>query len=240
MPLERVPLVQTEAIDIARRNAKPVIVATQVFESMIENPRPTRAEASDCANAVLDGADAVMLSGETSVGAYPVEAVQTMARIIETTEDHALDRIKPLTAAPRSQGGVLTRAAAEVADFIGARYICVFTESGDTVRRMSRLRTPIPIIGFTPEVATRRRMELTWGARSIEMPRVGSTDEMFAQVDEVLEPRDNIELGERVLIIAGSPPGTVGTTNTLRIHRVGETSGNLTEAGPRKHTLDGE
>ncbi|UTX54440.1 pyruvate kinase [Leucobacter aridicollis] len=237
MPLERVPLVQAEAIGIARRNAKPVIVATQVLESMIENPRPTRAEASDCANAVLDGADAVMLSGETSVGAYPVEAVQTMARIIEATEDHALDRIEPLKTAPRSQGGVLTRAAAEVAEFIGARYICVFTESGDTVRRMSRLRTPIPIIGFTPSVATRRRMELTWGARSIEMERVGSTDEMFAQVDATLEPRENIELGERVVIVAGSPPGVVGTTNTLRIHRVGEMSGNLEAAGPRKHTL---
>lgn len=237
MPLERVPLVQAEAIAIARRNAKPVIVATQVLESMIENPRPTRAEASDCANAVLDGADAVMLSGETSVGAYPVEAVQTMARIIEATEDHALDRIEPMKTAPRSQGGVLTRAAAEVAEFIGARYICVFTESGDTVRRMSRLRTPIPIIGFTPSVATRRRMELTWGARSIEMERVGSTDEMFAQVDATLEPRDNIELGERVVIVAGSPPGVVGTTNTLRIHRVGEMSGNLDAAGPRKHTL---
>ncbi len=237
LPLERVPLVQTEAIDLARRNAKPVIVATQVLESMIENPRPTRAEASDCANAVLDGADAVMLSGETSVGAYPVEAVKTMARIIEATEDHALDRIEPLNTIPHTQGGVLTHAAAEVAKFIGARYICVFTESGDTVRRISRLRLPIPIIGFTPELSTRRRMELTWGARSIQVPRVGSTDEMFVQVDTTLLPRPNITAGEKVLIIAGSPPGIVGTTNTLRIHRMGETTGDLEEAKPRKHTL---
>ena len=238
MPLEQVPLVQREAIDIARRNAKPVIVATQVLESMIENPRPTRAEASDCANAVLDGADAVMLSGETSVGAYPVEAVLTMAKIIEATEDHSLDRISPLTQAPRTQGGVLTLAASEVAEFIGARYICVFTESGDTVRRMSRLRKPIPIIGFTPEMATRRRMELTWGARSIEMPRVGSTDEMFMQVDEVLLPRDNISAGEKVLIVAGSPPGIIGSTNTLRIHRLGEATGHLPEAGKRSFLSD--
>ncbi|MBP1325503.1 pyruvate kinase [Leucobacter exalbidus] len=237
LPLEQVPLVQMEAVAMARRNAKPVIVATQVFESMIENPRPTRAEASDCANAVLNGADAVMLSGETSVGAFPVEAVATMARIIESTEDHALDRIEPIGVAPRTQGGILTLAAAEVAEFIGAKYICVFTESGDTVRRMSRLRKPIPILGFTPDAETRRRMELTWGARSYEVPRVESTDEMFTQVDEVLLAHARCELGDKVLIIAGSPPGTVGTTNTLRIHRIGEATGQLPEAGPRKHVI---
>jgi pyruvate kinase len=237
LPLERVPLVQTEAIAIARRLAKPVIVATQVLESMIENPRPTRAEVSDCANAVLDGADAVMLSGETSIGAFPVQAVQTMARIIESTEEHALDRIDPLTVPPRTQGGALTLAAAEVADAVNAKYICVFTESGDTVRRFSRLRKPIAILGFTPSRSIRRRMELTWGARSYEVPRLFSTDEMFAQVDEVLLEADRIEIGEKVIIVAGSPPGVIGSTNTLRIHRMGETSGKLPEAGPRKHVL---
>ncbi|NLA65862.1 MAG: pyruvate kinase [Leucobacter sp.] len=237
LPLERVPLVQTEAIAIARRLAKPVIVATQVLESMIENPRPTRAEASDCANAVLDGADAVMLSGETSVGAYPVQAVQTMARIIQTTEEHALDRIEVLRGSPRTQGGALTLAAAEVAEFIGARFVCVFTESGDTVRRFARLRKPIPIIGFTPSRAIRRRMELTWGARSYEVPRVFTTDEMFEQVDRVLLDSDRISVGEKVLIIAGSPPGVIGSTNTLRIHRMGETTGQLPEAGPRRHVV---
>src|SRR5690625_1472105 len=163
LPLEKVPMVQKRAIQIARRNAKPVIVATQVLESMIDNPTPTRAEASDCANAILDGADAVMLSGETSIGEYPREAVATMARIIEATEDHALERIAPLGRKPRTQGGALTLAAAEVADFISAKFICVFTESGDTVRRMARLRKPIAILGFTPRYAIRRRMELTWG-----------------------------------------------------------------------------
>lgn len=237
LPLERVPLVQTEAIALARQNAKPVIVATQVLESMIENPRPTRAEASDCANAVLDGADAVMLSGETSIGAYPVQAVATMARIIQATEEQALDRIEPLRTKPHSQGGSLALAAAEVAEFTGARAICVFTESGDTVRRMSRLRKPIPIIGFTPSRDIRRRMELTWGARSYEVPRVGSTDEMFEQVDQVLLERDRLQLGEKVIIIAGSPPGIIGSTNTLRIHRMGEATGQLSEAGPRKHVI---
>lgn len=240
LPLERVPLVQTEAIALARRNAKPVIVATQVLESMIENPRPTRAEASDCANAILDGADAVMLSGETSIGAYPCEAVSTMAKIIEATEDHALDRIEPLGARPRTQGGVLTLAASEIADFIGARYICVFTESGDTVRRMSRLRRPIPIIGFTPSRGTRRRMELTWGARSYQVERVPSTDDMFTQVDEVLLGADRVEVGEKVLIVAGSPPGVIGTTNTLRVHRIGEATGRLPEAGVRSYLVGGD
>lgn len=222
MPLEQVPLVQAEAIAIARRHAKPVIVATQVLESMIENPRPTRAEASDCANAVLDGADAVMLSGETSVGAYPVQAVQTMARIIEATEDHALSRIEPLKASPHTQGGALTLAASDVAEFVNARFVCVFTESGDTVRRFSRLRKPMPILSFTPSKAIRRRMELTWGAKSFEVARVYSTDEMYAQIDEVLLDRNLAERGETVIVVAGSPPGIVGSSNTLRIHRVGE------------------
>lgn len=237
LPLERVPLVQTEAIALARRFAKPVIVATQVLESMIENPRPTRAEVSDCANAVLDGADAVMLSGETSVGAYPVQAVATMARIIEATEDHALDRIEPLTVSPRTQGGALTLAAAEVAEFVGARYVCVFTESGDTVRRFSRLRKPIPILGFTPSRAIRRRMELTWGARSYEVNRVFTTDEMYAQLDEVMLDAGSAEVGEKVIVIAGSPPGVVGSSNTLRIHRMGESQGLQADPGPSKHPI---
>lgn len=237
LPLEQVPLVQTEAISLARQHAKPVIVATQVLESMIENPRPTRAEVSDCANAVLDGADAVMLSGETSVGAWPMEAVATMSRIIAATENHALERIEPMHTAPHTQGGVLTLAAANVAKSIGATSICVFTESGDTVRRMARLRTPIPIFCFTPSMSVRRRMELTWGARSFETPRVDSTDEMFEQVDNTLLDRGVVKLDEKVVVIAGSPPGIVGTTNTLRIHRMGEATGKLPDAGPRKHLL---
>lgn len=223
LPLERVPLVQTEAIAMARRYAKPVIVATQVLESMIENPRPTRAEASDCANAILDGADAVMLSGETSVGAYPVKAVQTMARIIEATEDHALDRIEPLTTKPHTQGGALTLAAAEVAEFVNAKFVCVFTESGDTVRRFSRLRKPMPIFAFTPSREVRRRMELTWGSRSYEIPRVYSTDELYPLLDELLLEHDLAVIGDTVVVVAGSPPGVVGSSNTLRIHHVGET-----------------
>ena len=144
LPLEAVPIVQKRAVELCRRMAKPVIVATQMLESMIDNPVPTRAETSDVANAVLDGADAVMLSGETSVGEYPVVTVETMARIVESTEEHGLERIAPLGTKPRTQGGAITLAAVEVADFVEAKYLCVFTESGDTARRMSRLRSDDP------------------------------------------------------------------------------------------------
>ncbi|WP_207456797.1 pyruvate kinase [Herbiconiux sp. SYSU D00978] len=222
LPLEAVPIVQKRAVELCRRMAKPVIVATQVLESMISSPRPTRAEASDCANAVLDGCDAVMLSGETSVGEFPVITVQTMARIIESTEDHGLSRIPPLGTKPRTQGGAITLAAAEVADFVEAKYVCVFTESGDSLRRMSRLRSSIPMLAFTPNEETRRRMSLTWGSRTWLVDRVTHTDAMFHQVDEVLLREGLAKPGDKVVVIAGSPPGIAGSTNDLRVHRVGD------------------
>ena len=150
-PLEDVPVHQKLVIDKARRRAKPVIVATQMLESMIENPRPTRAEASDVANAVLDGADAVMLSGETSVGAYPIEAVETMARIIESTEDHGLAHMAGITWNPETRGGIIAKAAVEIAERTGARYIVAFTQSGDSARRLAMLRGNIPVLAFSPE-----------------------------------------------------------------------------------------
>jgi len=222
LPLEAVPIVQKRAVELARRMAKPVIVATQMLESMISSPVPTRAETSDVANAVLDGADAVMLSGETSVGEYPVITVQTMARIVESTEEHGLERIPALGTKPRTQGGALTLAAAEVADFVGARYVCVFTESGDSARRMSRLRFKIPMKAFTPDAAIRRRMALTWGIESFLVPRVTHTDAMYLQVDEVLISEGLAEVGDVVVVISGSPPGIAGSTNDLRVHRVGD------------------
>jgi len=229
LPLEAVPIVQKHAVELSRRMAKPVIVATQMLESMISSPIPTRAETSDVANAVLDGADAVMLSGETSVGEYPVITVQTMARIVASTEEHGLERIQPLGTRPRTQGGAITLAAADVAEFVEAKFLCVFTESGDSVRRMSRLRHSIPILAFSPNEATRRRMALSWGVRSFLVENVTHTDAMFDQVDDILLGNDLCAAGDKVIVIAGSPPGIAGSTNDLRVHRVGDAHG---EAAP--------
>jgi pyruvate kinase len=222
LPLEAVPIVQKRAVELSRRMAKPVIVATQMLESMISSPIPTRAETSDVANAVLDGADAVMLSGETSVGEYPIETVRTMARIVESTEDHGLERIAPLGTKPRTLGGAITLAAVEIAEFTEASYLCVFTESGDSARRMSRLRHGLPIIAFTPNEATRRRLAMTWGVRSYLVDRKTHTDELFSQVDDVLIGNGLAVPGDRVIVTAGSPPGLEGSTNDLRVHRVGD------------------
>ncbi|HLS15474.1 MAG TPA: pyruvate kinase, partial [Beutenbergiaceae bacterium] len=225
LPLEQVPLVQKRATELALRNAKPVIVATQVLESMISAPRPTRAEASDCANAVLDGADAVMLSGETSVGQYPLDCVRTMARIIENTEEHGLERIAKLRATPHTRGGVITKAAAQMGETMGVKYLACFTQSGDSARRMSRLRSAIPLLGFTPDEAVRNQLALTWGVQSFTVPHVQHTDDMITQVDTVLRGAGHAEDGDAVIVVAGMPPGQSGTTNSIRVHTVGEDLG---------------
>ncbi|GHJ19918.1 pyruvate kinase [Streptomyces albus] len=225
MPLEQVPLVQKRAINLCRRNAKPVIVATQMLDSMIDASRPTRAEASDVANAVMDGTDAVMLSGETSVGKYPTETVRTMSRIVAAAEEDMLAKgLPPLTESskPRTQGGAVARAAAEMGDFLGAKYLVAFTQSGDTVRRLSRYRSPIPVLAFTPDPATRSQLNLTWGVETFLGPMVQSTDEMVDQVDEMLLKLGRCERGDLVIITAGSPPGVPGSTNLVRVHRLGE------------------
>ncbi|WP_217140493.1 pyruvate kinase [Streptomyces sp. AC627_RSS907] len=228
MPLEQVPIVQKRAIKLAKRNAKPVIVATQMLDSMIDNARPTRAEASDVANAVIDGTDAVMLSGETSVGTHAIVTVRTMARIVEAAEEDILAKgLPPLTERnkPRTQGGAVARAAAEIGDFLGARYLVAFTQSGDTARRLSRYRSPIPLLAFTPEPATRSQLSLTWGVETFLGPHVDSTDAMVDQVEELLTRYGRCEKGDVVVITAGSPPGVSGTTNLVRVHHIGEDYG---------------
>lgn len=233
-PLEDVPFLQKQVIEVARRHAKPVIVATQMLESMISSPRPTRAEASDVANAVLDGADAVMLSGETSVGKFPIETVETMARIIASTEDHGLARMAAIDWNPRTRGGVIAKAAAEVASRVGAKYLVAFTTSGDSARRLSRYRGSIPMLAFTPVPVVRSQLALSWGVETFLGEMVEHTDEMVRQVDEHLLRVGRVQEGDLVVIIAGAPPGIPGSTNALRIHRMGDA---INEVAPAYHRL---
>jgi len=219
-PLEQVPLVQKRAIRLARQAAKPVIVATQMLESMVAAPRPTRAEASDVANAVLDGADALMLSAETSVGAYPVDAVATMARIIAAAERDW--PFAPPAGPPETTGGAIARAAGEVGAAVGAKALVAFTMTGETARRLARCRSPIPLLAFTTESATRSQLALTWGAETFLVPPVAHTDDMVRQVEAALRDIGRCVAGDLVVIVAGSPPGTPGCTNALRVHRIGD------------------
>jgi len=229
LPFEQVPLVQKRAVELARRWAKPVIVATQMLESMITASRPTRAEASDVANAVLDGADALMLSGETSVGEFPVETVEAMARIIESTEDNGLDRIPPLGTRPHTHSGAVSLAAVEIAELLGSKYVCVFTESGDSLKRVARLRSSVPTLAFTPSETVRNRLSLVWGSQTYLVSSVKHTDEMMHQVDEIVIAEGKCKVGEEVVVVAGTPPGIPGSTNSLRVHRVGDA---VNEAAP--------
>ena len=221
LPLEEVPLVQKQIVSAARRWAKPVIVATQMLESMISSPRPTRAEASDVANAILDGADAVMLSGETSVGEFPVVTVETMARIVNNVEQHGFSQIMDVAWDPHTTSGVITKAAAEVATRLGAKFLVTFTHSGDSARRLARLRSEIPILAFTPIEQTQAALTLTWGVETFLVPMVGHTDDMIRQVDLALTQSGKIAEGELVIIVAGSPPGVAGHTNMIRVRRIG-------------------
>ena len=205
LPLEEVPLVQKRAIQIAREAAKPVIVATQMLESMIQNSRPTRAEASDVANAVLDGADAVMLSGETSVGDYPLEAVRTMARIIARVEEEST-AAPPLSHVPRTKRGVISYAARDIGERLDAKALVAFTSSGDTVRRLARLHSPLPLLAFVTEAKVRSQLALTWGTETFIVPHADTTDDMIRQVDHALLEMGRYRRGDLVVIVAGAPP----------------------------------
>lgn len=220
VPLEQVPLVQKRAVQIARENAKPVIVATQMLDSMIENSRPTRAEASDVANAVLDGADAVMLSGETSVGVDPHNVVRTMARIVQRAETDG--RVPPLSHVPRTKRGVISYSARDIAERLNAKAIVAFTTSGDTAKRVARLHSQLPLLVFTPTQAVRSQLALTWGARTFMAPNVESTDEMMQAMDEALLSMDEYEEGDLVVVVAGTPAGIAGNTNMIHAHGLGE------------------
>lgn len=218
--LEQVPLMQKRAIQIARENAKPVIVATQMLDSMIENSRPTRAEASDVANAVLDGADAVMLSGETSVGVDPHNVVRTMSRIVAFAETDG--RIPELAHIPRTKRGVISYSARDIAERLNAKALVAFTSSGDTAKRVARLHSPLPLLVFTPSQAVRSQLALTWGAETFLTPEVKDTDDMLAQIDKQLLAMENYSRDDMMVVVAGTPPGVAGNTNLIHVHLLGE------------------
>ncbi|MGY1618468.1 pyruvate kinase [Geodermatophilus sp. SYSU D00691] len=223
LPLEKVPLVQKRAVQAARERNKPVIVATQMLESMIGSSRPTRAEASDVANAVLDGADAVMLSGETSVGKFPIAAVRTMERIIDAVEsEHA--PVPGLVRVPRSRSGAIVRAAKDIGEILGVKALATFTQTGDTARRLAALHPRQPLLAFTVDARVRSQLALSWGVETFIVPAVSHTDDMVRQVDFSLLAIGRLKEGDRVVVVAGSPPNTVGSTNLIRVHEVGTDS----------------
>jgi pyruvate kinase len=163
-----------------------------------------------------------MLSGETSVGEFPVETVAAMASIIKSTEENGLSRIPPLGTKPHTHGGAVTLAAAEIAELLGSKYICVFTESGDSLRRVSRLRHEIPTIALTPNKETLRKLSIVWGSNVHLVENVKHTDDMMHQVDEILISKNLAKIGDEVVVVAGTPPGIPGSTNSLTVHRVGD------------------
>ena len=221
VPLEQVPLFQKRAIQIARENAKPVIVATQMLDTMISNLRPTRAEASDVANAVLDGADAVMLSGETSVGIDPQNVVRTMSKIVTNAEEGG--KVPPLTHVPRTKRGVVSYSARDIAERLNAKAIVAFTTSGDTAKRVARLHSSLPLLAFTPHPAVRSQLALTWGAETFLSSEVKSTDDMMEAIDQSLLGMDKYKEGDMIVVIAGTPPGISGNTNMIQVHQLGQT-----------------
>lgn len=222
LPLEMVPLVQKRAISLCRAAAKPVIVATQMLDSMITATRPTRAEASDVANAILDGADALMLSGETSVGNHPAHVIETMSRIVSHVEAEALERIPGLTDNPsESTAKALTHAAVDVASDVDASHLIAFTETGRSARLIARWRAATPLLAFTPNPRVRSQLALTWGVETFLVPPVNHTDDMVVQVERALLEIGRAAKGERVVIVAGVPPGRPGTTNGMRVHAIG-------------------
>jgi len=219
---ERVPAIQKEIIAEANGEAKPVITATEMLESMINSPRPTRAEASDVANAVFDGSDALMLSAETAAGRYPVEAVRTMARIIEVAESspQLVHGSRP-SHSQLSIGRVVARAAVQVASDVHATAIVVYSISGSSIQLVSKYRPGVPLLGLTPQDTTRRRTSLMWGTEAALVPMKGQTIDLTTAAERVLVDGNWVEQGDRIVIVSGMPGGQ-GGTNRIMVHRVGD------------------
>ncbi len=224
MALERVPPIQKSIIRRARRRGKFVITATQMLESMIERPTPTRAEVSDVANAIYDGTDAVMLSAETSVGRFPVEAAAYMARIAAEAEASINKRgfQDPPASSDPTHAEIVADAAYHAARAARVNAIVVFTSSGSSARLISRYRPPVPIYAVTPSDIVARQLSIHYGVFPVLAPEVGSTDEMLAQMDRLLIERGHLRVGDIVVFVAGQPIGRPGTTNLMKLHQIGD------------------
>ncbi|MEB3829755.1 pyruvate kinase [Phormidium sp. CCY1219] len=223
IPLEKVPMIQKSILQACRSHLKPAIVATQMLESIIRNPRPTRAEVSDIANAILDGTDVLMLSGETAVGQYPVEAVRMMARIAETAEAQLSASTKYVNGVQEQVlGNSVVHAACQLAENLKAKAIICFTEHGFTARLLSKYRQAIPAIAVTTDELVRRRVSLYWGLQSLQLEEVSSTDEMIALVEQAVVEHGLLAKGDLVAIVAGLPLPITGVTNLIKVHRIGE------------------
>jgi len=221
---ERVPVVQKEIISRAREYRRPVITATQMLESMTENPRPTRAEASDVANAIFDGSDAVMLSAETATGQYPVEAVGMMARIIEEAEASIHEFPRPASQERLKVAETVAELVCHASRELHMKLIAVFTHSGFTARLVSRYRPLVPIIAFSPEAETRRRMALLWGVTSCKIVDIKKIDGLAAIAEKRLMEERLVKKGDVIGIVAGTPMGIHGTTNFMKFHVIGRAS----------------
>lgn len=223
---EKVPLIQKRIIRKCNQAGKPVITATQMLESMIHNPRPTRAETSDVANAILDGTDAVMLSGETATGRYPLEAISLMVRVAADVEGdkvlqekafHPLPEVRGYRSLPEAIG----QAACRVAENVGAAGILAFTQTGSTAVLVAKYRPSLPIFAVTPSVAVRRRLALSAGVRSLRVDIEGDTEAQIRSVEEAVLNSGLLKKGDVVIITMGSPVSAPGTTNMLKVHRLG-------------------
>src|SRR6266850_264506 len=223
MSPERVPVVQKNIIARARQFRRPVITATQMLEAMTENPRPTRAEASDVANAIFDGSDAVMLSAETASGKYPVEAVSMMARIIEEAEASITEFSRPAAQEKLKVAETVAELVCHASRELHMKGIVVFTHSGFTARLVSRYRPLVPIAAFSPEAETRRRLALLWGVVPLGIPDLRKVDQLAEISEKRLLEEKLVRKGDVIAIVAGTPMGVRGTTNFMKFHVIGGT-----------------
>jgi pyruvate kinase len=220
-PPERVPVIQRQILLVARRVRRPVIVATEMLQSMTKSTRPTRAEASDVANAVFAGADCVMLSGETANGDYPTLAAGMMNAIALEAERSPFYEAQPYATRATSVAEAIARGAVNTAREIGAKFLVAFTETGSSAMNVSLARPPVPIVAFSPNAQTRRRMALYWGVIPRELPSLKDTDALVDWVTGDLMANGLASPGERVVIVFGAPLGVSGSTNSIRVHVVG-------------------